>query len=201
VYRPAPCAAGSSIAQGQSQATATHHRPPPSARLHTDPAASGPGPRCATLSRWGPQQALRTHLKTLHRTGYTETELICSDGREEPLHLVWDWNGTVLNDFDVGIRSTNSSFRDAGLQEITTATYQSLLRTPVRNFYAAVLDRDPSDEECDFLVHAFRAYYLLHEKQAALSSGLPHLFRRWHRAGHTQSLLSLFPHYKLVLAV
>jgi hypothetical protein len=34
-----------------------------------------------------------------------------------------------------------------------------------------------------------------------LSSGLPHLFRQWHDAGHTQSLLSLFPHDKLVPAV
>jgi phosphoglycolate phosphatase-like HAD superfamily hydrolase len=53
------------------------------------------------------------------------------------LHLVWDWNGTVLNDFDVSFRSTNSSFRDAGLPEITTATYRALLRSPIRSFYAA----------------------------------------------------------------
>jgi phosphoglycolate phosphatase-like HAD superfamily hydrolase len=117
------------------------------------------------------------------------------------LHLVWDWNGTVLNDFDVGFRSTNSSFRDAGLPEITTAMYRELLRTPTRSFYAAVLDRDPSDEECDVLKHAFHTYYLLYEKEAALSSGLPHLFRQWHGSGHTQSLLSLHPQDKLVPAV
>jgi len=67
------------------------------------------------------------------------------------LHLVWDWNGTVLNDFDVSFRSTNSSFRDAGLPEITTVTYRALLRSPIRSFYAAVLDREPTDEECEFL--------------------------------------------------
>ena len=116
-------------------------------------------------------------------------------------HLVWDWNGTVLNDFDVSFRSTNSSFRDAGLPEITTATYRALLRFPIRSFYTAVLHRDPSDEECDFLDRAYHAYYLLYEKEAAPSSGLPHLFRQWHGAGHTQSLLSLFPHCKLVPAV
>jgi phosphoglycolate phosphatase-like HAD superfamily hydrolase len=117
------------------------------------------------------------------------------------LHLVWDWNGTVLNDFDVAMRSTNSSFRDFGLPEITAATYRELLRTPVRSFYAAVLGRDPSDEECDFLEDSFHTYYPLYEKEAPLSSGLPHLFRQWHDAGHTQSLLSLHPHDKLVAAV
>lgn len=78
---------------------------------------------------------------------------------KSPLHLVWDWNGTVLNDFDVAFRSTNSSFRDAGLPEITTTAYRELLR------------------------------------------GLPYLFRQWRSAGHTQSLLSLHPHDKLVPAV
>jgi len=76
-----------------------------------------------------------------------------------PPHLVWDWNGTVLNDFDVGFRSANSSFRDAGLPEITTAMYRGLLRTPVRGFYAAVLGRDPSDEERDALEQGFHSYY------------------------------------------
>jgi len=117
------------------------------------------------------------------------------------LHLVWDWNGTVLNDFDVSFRSTNSSFRDAGFPEITTATYRALLRSPIRSFYAAVLDRHPSDEECDFLDRTFHAYYLLYEQEAAPSSGLPHLFRQWHGTGNTQSLLSLFPHRKLAPAV
>ncbi len=113
---------------------------------------------------------------------------------KSPRHLVWEWNGTVLNDFDVSIRSTNSSFRDAGLPEISTATYRPLLRTPVRSFYAAVPGRDPTDEECDVLGRAFHTYYLLYEKEAALSPGLPHPFRKWHGAGHTPSLLSLHPH-------
>ncbi len=76
------------------------------------------------------------------------------------------------------------------------------IRAPIRSFYAAVFDRDPSDEECDVLDHAFHTYYLLYEKEAALSSGLPHLFRQWHgAAGHTQSLLPLHPHDKLAPAV
>jgi phosphoglycolate phosphatase-like HAD superfamily hydrolase len=117
------------------------------------------------------------------------------------LHLIWDWNGTVLDDFDVAFLSTNRSFRDAGLAEITTATYRELLQTPIRAFYAAVVGRDLSDEEYDSIESAFRTYYPLYEKQAVLSSGLPDLFRQWHDAGHTQSLLSLLPHDKLVPAV
>jgi len=117
------------------------------------------------------------------------------------LHLIWDWNGTVLNDFDLSFRSANSSFRDAGLPEISTATYRTLLRTPIRDFYAAVLGRDPSDDECHFLEHAFDTYYLRYETEAALSPGLPRLFGEWRDAGHTQSLLSLHAHRGLVPVV
>jgi phosphoglycolate phosphatase-like HAD superfamily hydrolase len=99
------------------------------------------------------------------------------------LHLIWDWNGTVLNDFDVAFLSTNRSFRDAGLPQITTATYRELLQTPIRGFYTAVVGRDLSDEECDSIETAFRTYYPLYEKEAVLSSGLPDLFRQWHDAG------------------
>ncbi|MDR2986593.1 MAG: hypothetical protein LBV34_17320, partial [Nocardiopsaceae bacterium] len=90
-----------------------------------------------------------------------------SDTQKSALHMVWDWNGTVLNDFDVSFRSTHSSFRDAGLPEITPAKYRALLRSPIRSFYAAVLDRDLSDEECDVLDRTFHAYYRLYEKEAA----------------------------------
>jgi hypothetical protein len=58
-----------------------------------------------------------------------------------------------------------------------------------------------SDDECDAVERGFHTYYLLHEQEAALSSGLPQLFCQWHGAGHTQSLLSLLPHAKLVPAV
>lgn len=120
---------------------------------------------------------------------------------KNPLHLVWDWSGTVLDDFDVGFRATNSSFHDVGLPQITTAVYRELLRTPVRGFYAAVLGRELSDDECGALERGFHKYYRLYEQEVALSPGLPQLLHRWNGSGRTQSLLSLHPHDKLVPAV
>ena len=118
-----------------------------------------------------------------------------------PLHLVWDWNGTVLNDFDVIMRSTNDSFRDAGMPLITPSQYREQIRMPIRSFYEAILCRDPSDEEWDFLDRTFHQYYVRYDKEAELSGGLPTLFHEWQGAGHTQSLLSMYHHDKLVPAV
>jgi phosphoglycolate phosphatase-like HAD superfamily hydrolase len=118
-----------------------------------------------------------------------------------PLHLVWDWNGTVLDDFAVIMRSTNDSFRDAGLPEITAERYRSTICLPIRAFYGRILEREPSDEEWEFLDHAFHTYYVQYEKDAGLSAGLPNLFEDWAGTGRTQSLLSMYHDEKLVPVV
>jgi phosphoglycolate phosphatase-like HAD superfamily hydrolase len=118
-----------------------------------------------------------------------------------PLHLVWDWNGTVLDDFAIILRSTNDSCRDAGLPLITGEQYRTQIKLPIRSFYADVLGRATSDEEWEFLDHTFHAYYVRYEKEARLSDGLPDLFRDWAGKGHSQSLLSMYHHDKLVPVV
>jgi phosphoglycolate phosphatase-like HAD superfamily hydrolase len=118
-----------------------------------------------------------------------------------PLHLVWDWNGTVLDDFAIILRSTNDSFRDAGLPLITAEQYRTQIKLPIRSFYADILGHEPTDEEWEFLDHTFHTYYVRYEKEAQLSTGLPDLFRDWAGKGHSQSLLSMYHDDKLVPVV
>ena len=118
-----------------------------------------------------------------------------------PLHLVWDWNGTVLNDFAVILRSTNDSFRDLGHAPITAETYRAKMRLPIRAFYEAIFGRDPSNEEWEQLDGSFHSYYVQYEKEARLADGLPDLFEHWAAAGRTQSLLSMYHDDKLVPVV
>ncbi|MFD0631375.1 HAD family hydrolase [Catenulispora yoronensis] len=96
-----------------------------------------------------------------------------------PLHLVWDWNGTVLNDFEIILRSTNDSFGDHGLAPITAEQYRTQIKMPIRSFYADILGHEPTDEEWEGLDSTFHKYYVAYERQARLSDGLPDLFRDW----------------------
>jgi phosphoglycolate phosphatase-like HAD superfamily hydrolase len=118
-----------------------------------------------------------------------------------PLHLVWDWNGTVLNDFAVILRSTNDSFADAGLPPITAEQYRAQIKLPIRSFYADILGRAPSDAEWERLDESFHKYYVRYEREAALSDGLPDLLHDWAARGRTQSLLSMYHDDKLVPVV
>ena len=118
-----------------------------------------------------------------------------------PLHLVWDWNGTVLDDFAVILRSTNDSFADVGLPPITAEQYRSMIKLPIRSFYTDVMGRAPSDEEWEQLDESFHKYYVRYEREAALSAGLPDLLNDWAAKGRTQSLLSMYHDEKLVPVV
>jgi phosphoglycolate phosphatase-like HAD superfamily hydrolase len=118
-----------------------------------------------------------------------------------PLHLVWDWNGTVLNDFAVILRSTNDSFADVGLPPITAEQYRAEIKLPIRAFYTDIMGRAPSDEEWERLDESFHKYYIRYEREAALSAGLPELLREWAATGRTQSLLSMYHDEKLVPVV
>ncbi|MFL6114698.1 MAG: HAD family hydrolase [Catenulispora sp.] len=120
---------------------------------------------------------------------------------QKHVHLVWDWNGTVLNDFEIILRSTNDSFGDHGLPPITADQYRTQIKMPIRAFYADILGRDPTDEEWEALDASFHRYYVAYERQARLSDGLPDLFRDWADRGHSQSLLSMYHDDKLVPVV
>ncbi|HEX4221874.1 MAG TPA: HAD hydrolase-like protein [Pseudonocardiaceae bacterium] len=110
------------------------------------------------------------------------------------LHVIWDWNGTVLNDFDVAFRSTNKAFREVGLPEIDADTYRARLRQPIQDFYAAILGRELPADQCAAIEKAFDGYYADEELSTSLAAELPGLFQKWLDAGHTQSLLSLYRH-------
>lgn len=52
-------------------------------------------------------------------------------------HVVWDFNGTILDDMDIGIEAANHMLRARGLPEIQNReAYRSLMRFPVRDYYA-----------------------------------------------------------------
>ncbi|GAA1960924.1 HAD family hydrolase [Catenulispora subtropica] len=119
----------------------------------------------------------------------------------KPLHLVWDWNGTVLNDFEIILRSTNASFGDHGLPAITAEQYRTQIKMPIRAFYTDILGHAPTDEEWEAMDATFHKYYVAYEREARLSTGLPDLFREWAGRGHSQSLLSMYHDDKLVPVV
>lgn len=52
-------------------------------------------------------------------------------------HVIWDFNGTILDDMDIGIDAANVMLRARGLAEIPDReAYRALMRFPIRDYYA-----------------------------------------------------------------
>src|SRR5262249_46428492 len=86
--------------------------PPPRRRLGAVPDARGRRPEAPMIS-------LRPHF-------------------EGKSHVIWDWNGTLLDDVDLCVEIVQGMLERHGLARIGLAEYQSVFRFPVREYYKDV---------------------------------------------------------------
>ncbi|MFE5484610.1 HAD family hydrolase [Streptomyces sp. NPDC056527] len=113
-------------------------------------------------------------------------------------HLVWDWNGTLLDDTDAVIGATNAAFAELGLEPITLARYRDLYTVPVPKFYERLMGRLPTDAEWELMDGAFHRHYWQRAEGCGLTTGAAELLATRQSSGFTQSLLSLAPHAELI---
>lgn len=113
-------------------------------------------------------------------------------------HLVFDWNGTILDDAHVVIQALNHVLEGFGLPRTDAATYQRLYTRPVRRFYEQLFGREIDDREWGHVDELFHAGYQQALGDARLASDALEALARVEGGGHTQSLLSMYPHEGLV---
>ncbi|MFC4500319.1 MULTISPECIES: HAD family hydrolase [Streptomyces] len=121
--------------------------------------------------------------------------------QQEAAHIVWDWNGTLLNDNDAIIGATNAAFAELGLEPLTLERYRALYCVPVPKFYERLMGRLPTDAEWEAMDEVFHRYYAQHRVGCGLTEGAVELLTGWRSAGHSQSLLSMYVHEELVPVV
>jgi phosphoglycolate phosphatase len=53
-------------------------------------------------------------------------------------HIIWDWNGTLLDDTQAGVNAINAMLAARSLPQIDTPSYREVFGFPVINFYRAI---------------------------------------------------------------
>ncbi|MET3133647.1 phosphoglycolate phosphatase [Oxalobacteraceae bacterium GrIS 1.11] len=53
-------------------------------------------------------------------------------------HVVFDWNGTLIDDLNLALGSVNQLRAGAGMEAITREQYRAQFRFPIADFYAAI---------------------------------------------------------------
>ncbi|WP_433792297.1 HAD family hydrolase [Actinoplanes sp. CA-252034] len=113
-------------------------------------------------------------------------------------HLVWDWNGTLLDDLHLVVSSTNVAFATAGGRDVGADEHRRAFRRPVADFYAEMLGRAIDEEEFGRLDRIFHDAYRLGLTDVVLAADAQAAIKSW---PGSQSLLSMWFHHELVPAV
>lgn len=105
-------------------------------------------------------------------------------------YIIWDFNGTLLDDVQVGIRSVNKLLRERGLKEIPDAEYyRSVFRFPIIDYYRS-LGFDFESEPYEVLAPQWVELYLEYVKDASLYPDVRTTLGALERVGVKQIILS-----------
>jgi phosphoglycolate phosphatase-like HAD superfamily hydrolase len=113
-------------------------------------------------------------------------------------HLVWDWNGTLLDDNHAVMAGVNAVCAAFGRDAIELDYWRSIYRRPLTDCYTDLLRRALSEQDWAEIDRFYHDTYreLLHT--CRLAPGVPDELHRWRAAGRSQSLLSMWFHHELV---
>lgn len=111
-------------------------------------------------------------------------------------HVIWDWNGTLLDDVDLSIDIVNGMLRRRGLRTMDRQRYHAVFDFPVRNYYAAV-GLDATEESFRALSVEFIGEYDRRRLEAPLQPGAEDVLDAVLARGLTQSILSAYRHETL----
>lgn len=112
-------------------------------------------------------------------------------------HVVWDWNGTLLDDHHVVLEAANRSLALFAVEPLTIEEYRDHYTRPVQRFYSSVLGRDVTEDEWHRIDDVFHSSYYELAATAQLAADALAAMDLLEQAGWTQSLLSMSPQHRL----
>ncbi len=103
-------------------------------------------------------------------------------------HIIWDWNGTLLDDTQAGVNAVNAMLAARRLPTLDVATYREVFGFPVKDFYRAVGFRLEA-EDWDAMAREFHDRFLA-DTTLRLHADATRALACFRTAGVGQSVLS-----------
>jgi len=104
-------------------------------------------------------------------------------------HIIWDFNGTLLSDAQLGVDCDNYVFDTLGLPRITLDDYRAHMTMPVRDFYTS-LGVDLNIYKYETISRLWLDRFNRHAVSVGLVPGALERIARLKKMGFTQSILS-----------
>jgi len=112
-------------------------------------------------------------------------------------HIIWDWNGTLLDDTQACVNAVNKMLADRNLPLLTVARYRDIFGFPVSDFYEKI-GFALENEDWDAMAVEFHDLFLsddsvsLHSDSKRILSALQKSgFRQYILSASKQSILDL----------
>ncbi len=102
--------------------------------------------------------------------------------------VFWDWNGTIVDDLDIAVKSLNSVLEKYGYDKITAEIYRKNIDTSVINLYKKIFDLNVHPFE--ILANDFGHYYNLYSEDLSLHEGVLDKLQEFKEQGSRQVILS-----------
>jgi phosphoglycolate phosphatase len=104
-------------------------------------------------------------------------------------HIIWDWNGTLLDDLSLSIDIVNSMLTQRGLSALTHPSYREVFTFPVRDYYQSI-GFDLVRESFDELSLEFVTKYKSRWHESSLYPQARVILEQIRDSGRSQSVLS-----------
>ncbi len=103
-------------------------------------------------------------------------------------YILWDWNGTLLDDVTACLNSVNDMLDTRGLERIDIVRYREVIGVPIIKFYEKVFDLEKYDYA--EIIKDFNEGYIRHLDEARLSEGALELLEYFKECGCRQIIVS-----------
>jgi len=104
-------------------------------------------------------------------------------------HIIWDWNGTLLDDAWLCVEVMNKMLAERKLPLIILDIYRTIFNFPVKEYYRVLgfnFDQEPFEE----VGMEFMILYNQRQKECNLHPEVPNLLKIINELGYSQSILS-----------
>ncbi|MFZ4521528.1 MAG: HAD family hydrolase [Bacteroidales bacterium] len=112
-------------------------------------------------------------------------------------HIIWDWNGTLLDDAWLCVDVMNGMLHERGLALKTLDQYKELFDFPVKDYYIKLgfnFDQEPFDE----VGMEFITRYNKRQGETLLHPEVPEVLSNFAAWGISQNILSAREHIELI---
>lgn len=114
--------------------------------------------------------------------------------------IIWDWNGTLLDDLNICIESINAMLHARNLPQLTPEAYREVFTFPVIDYYREVgfdFEKEPWEEAA----MEFMSLYFSKLPDVKLTNGAIEALEFFRLQGYSQAIISAMQHDALVDSV